>query len=428
MNSKRIKELNILNINGNKISIKLKTNYLVQLKESIKKDRIYNLEKALNVNYSVIWQAIKRNSFPLYILKELSKHFKLEDLRNNIEAYKFYRGKKWIKRPIFTIKESPEFVELAGHMLGDGFLTINKGGQSSYTNMSKVLINKFKNLCNKVFGSINLETYVDKRFDAETVRVPKQISMILSKFYPEILNKSVPKSMLTLPKEYLRAFIRAFADDESCVTTSAILYTQKSKEVLEDIRKLHLLVGFKEENLTQVKEKKDICNFSIIGNGLIYFYTNIGYKHPGKMRDLEVEVKRKENRRVIKIRDTTKKEITECLDSPKTIKELSAIIGIQPTIIRKHMKKLLKESYVKIISHQKYNVPVWIKIKDYQLIDDRRKHKIIQLLQTNKLSTLEISKNIGLGKDRLSIYLYELKKQGKINYKIKGRTYVWYLE
>ena len=45
-----------------------------------------------------------------------------------------------------------------------------------------------------------------------------------------------------------------------------------------------------------------------------------------------------------------------------------------------------------------------------------------------KISTLEISNRIGLGKDRLMTYLYELKNEGKINYEVKGRTYIWYLE
>ena len=44
-----------------------------------------------------------------------------------------------------------------------------------------------------------------------------------------------------------------------------------------------------------------------------------------------------------------KKEITHFLATPKTIKDLSSEIGVQPTIIREHMKFLERNNYVKII-------------------------------------------------------------------------------
>jgi superfamily II DNA or RNA helicase len=86
------------------------------------------------------------------------------------------------------------------------------------------------------------------------------------------------------------------------------------------------------------------------------------------------------------------------------------------------------DGYVKIVGYKKYKVPLWAKLKDYRLVDDIRKEKILDFLNNSKLSTLEISKRIGLGKDRLLTYLYELKNLGKIDYEVKGRTYTWHLE
>jgi len=431
MNSIKInlRKLNILDFDGKEFTIRLNNDYLNHIKQLITNyGSYYQLGTALNIDYTKIWQAMKLNNIPLYMLRSICKYFNLDNVKNNIEAYKYYGGRKWIGNPVLEIKESPELAEIAGHLLGDGFLTITKEAQSSYTNTSKELIGKFNNFCQKVFGNVDFTIYFDKRFNAESVMIPKQISSILSAFYPEILNKKVPQHIFELPQEYISSFIRAFADDESCVTTSAIYYVQKDKVVLEDIRKLHLLVGFKDENLTSVKKNGNVYNFSIKGGGLVYFYENIGYKHPSKMRDLEIEVKRKNNKRTIKTIDTTKKEITHFLSTPKTIKELSALIGIQPTRIRKHIKKLEYDSYVKIVGYKKYKVPLWVKMKNYQLIDDRRKNKLIEFLNNSKLSTLDLSKKIELSKDRLLTYLYELKNEGKINYEVKGRAYIWYLE
>jgi len=358
----------------------------------------------------------------------IADYIRLKNVREIIEAYKSYGGKTWIRNPRLTITMSSELLEIVGHCIGDGFVTLKKGATSKYTNTSKKLIRDFKSLCSKVFGEVDLTTCYDKRFDAEDVSLPKVCSTILVHFFPEVLSKTIPKTVFQLSKKEISSFIRAFADDESGVTTSAIYYTQKDRAVLEDMRKLHLLVGFKETNLTPVKERRGIHNFSIKGDGLIYFHEHVGFKHPDKKKDLEIEIQRKKNKRRIKTVDETKKEITRFLSTPKTTKELSVIIGVQPSRIRKHMKRLEKEGYVKTISYTKYKVPLWVKIREYKLIDERRKEKIIDFLKESQLSTLEISKKIGLGKDRLMTYLYELTKEGKINYKVKGRTYIWSLE
>ncbi|MBW2995263.1 hypothetical protein KY312_02835, partial [Candidatus Woesearchaeota archaeon] len=68
------------------------------------------------------------------------------------------------------------------------------------------------------------------------------------------------------------------------------------------------------------------------------------------------------------------------------------------------------------------------KTKDYQLINERKKDKIIDFLEQRPSSTLEISTKIGLSKDSILKHLHELKKENKINYKIKGKTYIWYLK
>ncbi|MBI3037297.1 hypothetical protein HYY73_06145 [Candidatus Woesearchaeota archaeon] len=421
-----IKQIDVLDIGDTNLIIRLKSEYLEYIKSRIITDGgFYKLGKTCNLDYTKIWQAFVRNSIPLYILRAVKKCLDLQDIEESVCAYKSYNGKLWVNNPNLTIEISPQLLEIFGHCIGDGFVTLEKARTSTYTNTSKMLVENFKALCETVFGELELKTYYDKRFDAETVRLPRVLSVILVEFFPEILNKRIPGFVFHLPKEIITPLIRAFADDESCVATSAIYYVQKDRTLLEEIRRLHLIVGFKEENLTPVKEKGGLYRFSIIGKGLINFYENVRYKHPNKMRDLEIEVIRKKNKKIIKTIDATAKNITDFLSTPKTVKELSAIVGTQPSIIRKHIKRLYFSGYVKVFGHSKYNVPTWIKVKDYKLVKDAREDAIKDFLRLTPLSTLELSKRMGFGKDRLLMYLHQLKKEGRVSYTAKGRTYVW---
>ena len=287
-----LREFHIWDFGDKEITVKLKRNFLNQMKEQA-------LEKDTNIKYSIIFQAIKTNRFPLYVLKNILKSYNLEKIESQIEAYKAYRGRTWIREPVFPIIESPFITELLGHILGDGSISIKKGCTSTYTNTSKKLINEFKRLCENAFGKISLTTCTDKRFGAQTVILPQPLAKVLVNFYPEIIHKEFPKKLMELPKEHQISFIRAFADDESCVTTSAIVYTLKNKNVLNEIRNLHLGLSFKEEWLSEVKKKASIHVFSIKGKGLLYFNKLIGFKHSEKQRLLGIEVKRKTEKRKV---------------------------------------------------------------------------------------------------------------------------------
>jgi DNA-binding transcriptional ArsR family regulator len=416
-----LREFHIWNFGNKESTIKLKRNLLNYVKKEA-------LGKDTNIQYGIMFQAIRTNRFPLYILKEILKSYNQEKVESQIVAYKAYRGRTWIKNPILPIKESKLITEILGHILGDGSISIKKGHSSTYTNTSKKLINEFKRICKKAFGTISLTTCIDKRFDAQTVILPQPLVKVLVNFYPEIINKEFPKRLKELPKEHQISFIRAVADDEACVTTSAIVYTLKNKDVLDEIRNLHLGLGFKEEWLSEVKKKASIHVFSIKGEGLLYFNKFIGFKHSEKQKLLGVEVKRKTEKRKVFYVDQTKKEIGALLDKPKTIKELSEIINVQQTRIRKHIKSLLDQGYVDVIKKIKYNVLLFKKTKSYKSYRDIRKEKILNMLSNETLSTLDISKNLNVSKDTTLVFLHELKGNNQILYKEKGKTYLWSLK
>jgi len=415
-----IREFHIWKFGDKEITVKLKRNFLNHIKERV-------LKKDTNIKYNIIFQAIKTNKFPLYVLKNILKSCKQEKIESQIEAYKAYRGRTWIREPIFPIIESTFITEILGHILGDGSISIKKGHTSTYTNTSKKLINEFKRICEKAFGTISLTTCIDKRFDAQTVILPQPLVKVLINFYPEIIRKEFPRRIKELPEEHKISFIRAFADDEACVTTSAIVYTLKNKNVLNEIRNLHLSLGFKEEWLSKVKKKANVHVFSIKGKGLLYFNKLIGFKHPEKQRLLGIEVKRKTEKRKVFYVDQTKKEIVNLLNEPRTIAELSELINVQQTRIRKHIKELLRKGFIETSGKTKYNKILFKKIKPYKSYRDIRKEKILNVLSNKSLSTLDISKNLDVSKDTALVFLHELKENNQILYKEKGKTYLWCL-
>lgn len=419
------KEFQIWDFSEHEITLRLNEDFLCKLRERIvqKFKSFYGFGKHNCIEYIIIHQAFDHNSMPLYIMNKIISSLKYPKriVEKNITAYKAYTGRKWIMKPKLPIVECPELYELIGHIIGDGHISIEKGKTGGYTNTSRELIAEFELLINKVFGDVKLTLNEDKRFNAFQVLLPRSISLFLARQFPEILRKDVPH----IPLKYAAPFIRAISDDESCVCTSEIKFVFKNKSALEYIRKLMLKMGFKHEWLTNVRSKADIYAFSVKGDGLIFFNSAVKFKHPDKAEQLNIEIKRKTTMRKIKSMDQTKFEITELLDSPKTSRELSNLIGVEIYRMIKHLKELRSLGYVKTSGYAKYNVPIWIRIKNYKIIHEQRKERILEFLNTSTLCTREIAEMLSLDKDTIMKYLHELKESGNINYEVRGKTYFW---
>ncbi len=419
-------EFHIWDFPGHEITVQLDRKFLDAVRERIgqKFTSIYRFGKEICIGYGVIHQALDSNRIPLYLLGEMknSLEYSGREVEKNIVAYRAYTGRKWIRKPKLPILECPELYELMGHIIGDGHISIEKERGSGYTNTSGQLIEHFKSLLGVVFGNTDLTTSVDKRFNASTILLPKPVSLFLALQHPKITDKNVP---VMRRKRDIARFIRAFMDDESCVCTSEIKVSLKSRHALEQIRRLLMKLGFNQSWLTDVKKRGNIYHLSIKGKGLVFFEGSIGFKHPDKKKQLIIEVRRKVTKRRKSSFDQTKSEITQLLDVPKPAKELSNLIGIEVYKIREHLRQLEGCGYVEIKGHSKYNVPVWIKIKNYKTIRDQRKEQIMEFLSISPICTREIAENLGLSKDTTMRYLYDLKNLGKISYGTKGRTYFW---
>ncbi len=426
------KVFHIWDFDGRDITIKLNKEIQNRLKRDIKKKfgNFYALGKAINIHYVLIHQTFCKERFPLYIAEKIMESVNISKscMEAGVSAYSAYKGRKWIYSPILPIRKCPEVYELLGHILGDGHISIQKGKNSGYTNTSKKLIEDFELLVKKVFGNVNLKRRFDRRFGAFQVTLPRAVSLFFSRQFPEILNKEVTTSLLKANKKNISSFLRAVADDESCVCTSEIRFTLKGRKELESIRELMIKTGFKDSWLTDVRQKGDVHIFSVKGVGLLYFKEAIGFKHPHKSEQLDVEIKRKTEKRKLSTFDQTRKEINNLLVSPKSPKSLSNAIGVESYRIRKHLKEMERDGNIKIISYAKYNVPLWIKVNEYQSRCEQRRERILVMLNNSRLSTKEIANKLCLSKDAALGCLHELEVSKDIKHEVEGKTYFWVTE
>jgi len=344
-------------------------------------------------------------------------------------SYYSYGGNLQIKNPKFPIKEKSELYELVGHILGDGFISIEPARTSTYTNTSKELINRFCYLLNKIFGKVETGVYEDKRFNAESIIMPKIISIILIQFFPELLSKTAPERLFRGNQKNIISFVRGFFDDEGCVTTSSIIVTSKNRKILEDISKLLISANLISSRNLSLTPKKQLFILTIKGRSIIDYFGRIGFVHPEKQEKLKIEVDRKLHPHKPKGEGKTKSEIVNLLfQKPMSVNELSAIIGIQQQILRKHLKSLANSQNVEVICRAKYKTPIYHSVKIFESQEETNQNKIINILTIGlPLSTREISNKIGLSKDQTLIYLRRLEEQRLISFNEDNRTFYWRL-
>ncbi|MDD5181853.1 MAG: LAGLIDADG family homing endonuclease [Candidatus Nanoarchaeia archaeon] len=416
----------------NLFTISLNDEFIDCLKNKLNKTSFYKLGKNINLNYVCIHQAFNRNRFPLYIILKICNFLKInyKRLEENVISFTCYNGKNRVTLPVLPIIESNELYELIGHLLGDGYLSKKLGQMSNYTNTSKELIGRFIFLINTVFGKVHVGVYHDKRFNADTIGIPKALEFILFEMFPELKEGKMPQNLLGSHLQFASSFISAFADDESCVTTSAIVLTSINRLLLLDIKKLLLSrLGFSEDTVTEVKAKKNLFILSIKGKGLKKFSEAVGFVHPQKREDLLFEIERKNANNKPKSAGQIKAKITQQLNLPKTSKELSIVLKIQRQNISKHLRELNSKGYVGIHSISKYKVPKWIKLKEFIPLTDNYKNNILNLLLTKRdLRTKQISDYLVLSTDETLRYLHQLRISDKVFYKVIGKTYYWALK
>lgn len=314
-----------------------------------------------------------KGCFPLEIAFKICDLINLSKLELEYSIY-MIKAKTYIKKrggnsgkPIVNsklpIKIDEDFVEILGHICGDGTISSknpNKGIRLGYINSDIKLIDNFKELIKKVFG--NIEPYIATRdkglYTLYTkpnyyLQYPTIISLfVLSVFdYKTRGNMNIPKFIFELPTKMKCRFLRALFDDEGTVRVcdKTISIALNPLLPLKNIRKLLIEVGLQPSRIYHIENSRGLMNrIDIMGeNNINLFRDIVGFKHTSKLKKLNFILKTGWVFQRYKNYEA-KKEIISYLKRKTnvTTSELSKHIKRSLTTTRIHLSNLRKEDLI----------------------------------------------------------------------------------
>lgn len=222
------------------------------------------------------------------LIEDSREEFSMENIEKYVLMYRMRAGNP-IKNPKFPIKESPEFIRLTFHLIGDGYAG-KKGENANYRNICKELLEEFKKDL-QIFGEVPI-------YEQEySVKFPRVLAEIISSFYGlkfETFDSHISNKLLGLPKEYLYHGIRAYSDDEGSVYSNSIRLSSANYNLLIGIKKLLDFVKIRSNNVkSQVNNKATLGKVYYLDIRDIELYNKyIGFTHPKKKRLLEEYVRK----------------------------------------------------------------------------------------------------------------------------------------
>lgn len=303
MNSNNQK-INIWDL-GNKINIKVSGSFIDFINDNIKENfgTKRNIHRELVKHYEVSFSTFKdrmkkgyRYFIDLEILLNLCKilDIPLNELQNNIIAYKTRRGHNYIENPKLPIEITPMFDMLIAHHIGDGNVINPKRGRIpyfSYRQYDKVYRNLYIRKIESVFGKLK---YKSDYFNNTTkIYFPVVGSDLMFKLYnlntKSFLSKSarIPEEIFKKDLKHKLAFLIGIIIDEGCVDSNLITIRMKNEGLIYDLHKICNDLDYK----TSIKKgKEDMFCLYILSKSMNKFYqdyqnllneypeVNLGYK------------------------------------------------------------------------------------------------------------------------------------------------------
>lgn len=264
---------------------------------------------------------------------------------------------KPILYPKLPIVVNEDFIEILGHICGDGHISRSnpkKGITLKYINSEKKLIGSFIEKIRKVFGNIEPNVQIRSgpsyRRENFSLQYPTIISLIVLTVFDCKSNdeKDLPEFIFELSEKEKCCFLRALFDDEGTVSVKEkrICIGLKPKNVVEKIRNLLIDLGFNPGkiffsggiNKINIEKERDILLFKRL----------IGFKHPTKAERLNLIIennwkfRRYENGEI-------KNKVLFFLKEKKETKteELIRFLKRHPSTIRMHLNNLRNKNLVK---------------------------------------------------------------------------------
>jgi len=297
----------------------------------------------------------------LILQKLVSDEISIEDIEKNIEAIKARGPGNLIKNPNLPLVEDERIVRIIVHLIGDGF------AKSTNTQFYR---NTDENLKKEFMEDLEVFGQVEAREKDTFVFFPICITHILKKIYNvDFMSKSsrIPKFIFQAPESFISSAIRAFADDEGCVSDNGITLYSCNKPLLDDFKKLikenfptfTIVTEYSRERHNTV-EHSFIINQKSLGD----FNRLIGSSHSRKREDISFYLHKRKRNWNHRYRGKTKILILKSLlDSPKTTKKLAKELTVNLSMISNHIngyKKrgkrvagLMEKGYINLVGKYK---------------------------------------------------------------------------
>lgn len=222
---------------------------MISLKENLIK-QIQNLRKK-GFSYKELAEKFNISKSTAY---KYSSSIKLTNKSMKIISKKIEKRQKEFVQNYARLKDLPKKINwsiskirIISHCLFDGSVSENV---TKYTNSSKALIDQFVEDVFSVYG-INpsrIEILAGKHLNKYTVYFcSKRLCLDLFKYTPSYSTSSkkakIPNKVFSSSNEEISEFLRAFWEDEGCVTIKGeILGRIKSKKVRDQLFKLHKML------------------------------------------------------------------------------------------------------------------------------------------------------------------------------------------
>ncbi|MBU0459226.1 MAG: hypothetical protein KJ597_03885 [Nanoarchaeota archaeon] len=306
-NSYNLKHSNKRDIGMNILNLVKKENYYVLISkdfQNILNEKIINKKETVqNVNISrrTLYRMTKKENYwcNIQTLFNLISDLDLseDELLKNIEKIKTKNSFPISTKKINT--NSKQFFRILGHILGDGGIHVieNEGKyRAFYVNNEQKLLDSFHNDIKKTFGEFKI--YSRKRVGhGDEIWLPSTVGFTLYTLlnYKELNKKKrIPDLIFnTKNKGLLGAFLQAFYDDDGFIypKKNMIVIAQKSKKLVEDIRKIVTKIGIKPNQLLihKSKSRTTMYYFSITHKDNFKIFDEfVGFKHPKKKEKLKL--------------------------------------------------------------------------------------------------------------------------------------------
>ncbi len=289
--------------------------YLFETLKKICRSR-YRLAKILELHPMTVKQYELGNStysrivfMPVFVLKKLIEILKKSEFYSIIDEIEKHITKMRLKggnssvvnTPILPIKESEKLYSFASHMIGDGCASVCN---AYYCGPDRELIESFKKDL-EMFGKIKTRQFVRKDgtiLGTVYLYFPTVIARIVQHILDVRFTKPyrIPERIFAASNTCKTAFLRAFYDDEGCVSGNKIYLTQKSRRILKQIEILLKSLNIKTGKISKTNTGS---KFVIKVESYENFYDSIKFEHLKKQKRLEdIIIKRRSKPVPIKYR------------------------------------------------------------------------------------------------------------------------------